>query len=227
VIRIASLVSVMILAGSVYTFYRLIVEKKFTNKAQTFIKQIKSEGINLIDLDKEDIDFAGNSITLTIFGTSVSPERQRHWREKLDGLGLSNTRLIIQQSDENSELKQQVKQLQSTYAEQLKLINGRDELLKNKDLMIRELKDELHLLYTEKIPFDEISREAKLNYDALKQLGYARRIHTDFTHQDTLVVFSTMWDKKNSNRKKQYLKMREWLKLRLKLDTLAVEYREQ
>ncbi len=224
-IRIASLVSVLILSGSVFTFYRLIQEQQFTRKAQDFIRYLQDEGVPLIDVDDEDIDFQNHSLTLTVFGSSVSPDEQNKWKNKLADLGMPDIRLIIHQSEENKEIKEQMKQLQSTYAEQLKLINSKDELIRDKDLMIRELKDEIQLLYHDRIPFEKISREAHINYDALREMSFSKRIHTDFDRTDTLWVFHTYW-KDRRRGKEQYGKMKEWLKLRVKADSLVVVFHE-
>ena len=215
--RITTSVALLVLLGSVYTFYGLIQEKKFTQKATAFVEHLKGEGFSIIDKDIDDFNYDNKSITVTVFGKSVTPEEQTIWKEKLLELGLPETKLLIHQGKDNSEMIEEVRQLRATYADQLKFINNRDATIKDKDVMITELKKRLN-----EIPFLQVSQEAKINYSGLKSISYARKVTTDFKNLDTLVVFSTQWYDSVPKTNEQYEKLQLWLKTRLRLDTLEV-----
>ncbi len=215
--RLASGVALILLLGSVYTFYGLVQENKFTKKASTFVEYLKNEGFSIIDKDVDDFDFNNKSITVTIFGKNVTPEEQIIWKEKLVKLGLPETKLLIHQGKDNSEMIEEVKQLRLTYADQLKFINNRDATIKDKDELIADLK-----LRLKEFPFVQISREAKINYSGLQSISYANKISTDFNQIDTITVFTTKWYDSVPKTDEQFIKLQLWLKTRLKLDTLVV-----
>ena len=222
IIRVASFMALLVLAGSIYTFIKLVQEKKFTNTAQTFVTQLKGKGISIIDKDADDFDFSNNSITLTIFGKTLSLDEKKEWEAQLRDLGLSQTKLIIQQGKDDTEIKEKMDKLEATYADQIKFISQRDESIKNKELTIQKLKEDLQLMYENLIPFKKISAEAKINYEGLKSLSYANRISTNFRTIDTIAVFSTQWYDSVPDTDKQFVKLQSWLKTRLELDTLEV-----
>jgi len=216
--RLVSGLALALLLGSVYTFYGLIKEKKFTKQASIFVEYLKNEGFSIIDKDIDDFNFDQNSITVTVFGKNVTPEEQIIWKEKLVDLDLLKTKLIIHQGKDNSEIIKEVKQLRATYADQLKFINNRDTTIKDKDELIADLK-----LRLKEFSFIQISQEAKINYTGLQSISYANKITTDFNRIDTIAVFTTQWYDSVPKTDEQYQKLQLWLKTRLKLDTLEVK----
>jgi len=215
--RLASSVALILLLGSVYTFYGLVKEKQFTKKASTFIEYLKHEGISIIDKDVDDFDFENKTITITVFGKTVTPEEQTNWNTKLIDLDLPNTKLLIHQGKDDSEIIEEVQQLRATYADQLKFINERDATIKDKDELIADLKSRL-----KEFPFVQISQEAKINYTGLQSISYANKISTDFNRLDTIAVFTTQWYDSVPKTDAQYEKLQLWLKTRLNLDTLVL-----
>ena len=215
--RLASGVALVLLLGSVFTFYELIVKKNFTKKADHFVNTLKNDGVSIIDLDADDFDFKKNSITLTVFGKNVTPEEQNIWKEKLVNLGLPETKLIIHQGKDNSAMIEEVKQLRITYADQLAFINNRDATIKDKEALIADLK-----LRLKEFPFLQISREAQINYSGLQSISYANRIRTDFNNLDTIAIFTTRWYDSVPNTSEQFNMLHLWLKTRLELDTLVL-----
>ncbi len=223
VIRIASFIALIVLIGSIFTFYKLVQKQNFNKSAQTFVNQLKEKGFSIIDKDKDDFDFINNKITVTLFGDRINAEKKKEWEAQLRDLGLVGTQLIIQQSKDDSEIKEKMDKLQATYADQIKFISQRDEIIKDKELTIQKLKQDIQLLYASRIPFKEICEEARINYEGLKSLSYSNRITTDFRTVDTIAVFTTRWYDSVPETDKQFIKLHAWLKTRLNLDTLAVE----
>ena len=90
----------------------------------------------------------------------------------------------------------------------------------NKDERINLLESEiakLSKLTTKQIPFEQISAEAKLNYENLESLGFAYTITTDFSKIDTVPIFEVAWKKgaKRRDIEEDTEKLQNWLKLRL------------
>lgn len=76
----------------------------------------------------------------------------------------------------------------------------------------------------EDFSFKDVSREAKINYDGLKELGYSNLVTTNFEKTDTIPTFNLTWKKGLSANEISAEKERfgKWIKVRLKLDTLKV-----
>jgi uncharacterized hydrophobic protein (TIGR00271 family) len=220
--RLASIVALVIFTGSVYTFYGLVQEKKFTQKAQLFINELKEDGISIIDREIDDFDYQNKLITITVFGKRVTDIDKKIWYKKLTKLGLSDTKLNIQQGMDDSKIIKEVQELRATYADQLKFISQKDETINDKEATIQKLKEDLQILYSNFIPFQQISKEAKINYTGLQSISYANKITTDFSEIDTIAVFTTQWYDSVPHTDKQYQKIKLWLKTRLNLDTLEV-----
>ena len=75
------------------------------------------------------------------------------------------------------------------------------------------------------IPFEEICIEAKINYENLETISYASTLRSNFSKIDTLAVFNVTWDGDISkeNKAKDMKKLYEWLKYKIKMDTLILK----
>jgi len=215
--RIASFAAILVLLGSVFTFYKLAQKNNFNKSAQTFVDQLRNDGIGIIDRDIDDFNYADKSITITVFGKRVTHSEKIEWDNQLKELGLINTELIIHQGIDDTEMINEVKELKETYANQLEFINNRDATIKDKEALIADLR-----LRLKEFPFLQISEEAKINYKGLQSISYANKITTDFNKIDTIAVFSTQWYDSVPTIKEDFDKLQLWLKTRLDLDTIVV-----
>jgi len=70
-----------------------------------------------------------------------------------------------------------------------------------------------------------LSQEVKINYKDLNSFSYSDRVVTNFTDIDTIPVFEVEWDRNVRTRERQANndKLAEWLKFKLKLDTLLID----
>ena len=99
------------------------------------------------------------------------------------------------------------------------------QALEEKDTLIAVLEEELSKFKTAGIPFEKISREARINYTDIEELSFANTIVTDFEEIDTLPTFNVKWQNQVSvsKQKEQLEKLKQWLQVRLSLDTLKVQ----
>ncbi|AOW20302.1 DUF389 domain-containing protein [Urechidicola croceus] len=220
VAQLASFVALIIFAFSVYQFYNLFQQDKFKKNAHNFINEMKADGISIIDEDDENISFQDNSIKLVLYGKKLSEVEISQWTTKLKKYGLDGTSLNIQQGADDSDLRAQVQNLSDLYARNQQIIISRDDAIRLSDEKIKVLEKELNKLY--KVPFSQISTEAKINYEGLKSLSYANLITTNFQSTDTTTVFTTSWYDSIPNIDQRETKLKLWLKSRLKLDTITV-----
>lgn len=223
--QMASFVAILVFAGSIYLFANLFQENQFKQSAQNFINAIKQSGISIIDEEDRNKNYANNSIKLTVYGQQLSKEAIAAWKQQLPHYGLEGTQLNIQQGVDDSDIRYEVKNLTDLYVQNQKIISSRDESIKEKEDKILLLEDELAQFYKAQIPFVQISEEAKINYNGLAKISYAKRVQNNFTSIDTLTVFNTQWHDSILESPQQALLLEKWLKARLQLDTLVL-YKE-
>jgi len=220
--RMASSVALIVMAGSIYLFFNLFKENQFKQAAKHLISDIKKSGISIIDEVEENIDYQNNSVKVVVYGNKLSEEKKENWIDQLPEYGLIGTTLIIQEGVDNSDLRNDVKNLTDLYTQNQKIISSRDESIKEKEDRIKLLERELSNYYDTQIPFIQISKEAQANYNGLSHLSYAKLVQTNFSSIDTITVFNAKWHDTIPNTAQQEILLKKWLKVRLQLDTLIV-----
>jgi uncharacterized hydrophobic protein (TIGR00271 family) len=219
--RITTLIALLVMIPAIITFYNVWQESRYMSQAQDLIKQtievykFKDRGRYLDNLTEINYNRKGGStIELVCMGDELIPDNIiASWNEqKTTFSGLEDTELkIVQGGRDDSEIK-------FNYINEL-YESKKAELL-NKDERINLLESELaklSKLTTKQIPFQQISAEAKTNFENLDSLGFAYTITTDFTKIDTIPIFDVVWKKgtKPGDIKEDTQKLSNWLKLRI------------
>lgn len=222
VAQFASFIAFLILIASIWQFYGLFLENQFNQKANSFITEIRNSGMAVLGDDDQNINFAKKEITLPLLNPMNKIEHQK-WQERLVELGLKDVKLNLLQED-NSEILQQVQSLQELYSKNQNDLSSRDEADKVKEERIRLLEGQLNAFYKTQIPFKTISEEARINYEGLEAMSYYKEISTNFNSIDSLNVFKVKWNNSlnRSVQEQNEIKLKNWLKKRLSIDTLKV-----
>ena len=222
--QVASLVALIIFSFSIFLFYQLFVENKYKTQAGKFITSIQNEGVNIIGEPSEMIDVKEREIKLYVFGHDYSSQEKRRWEAQLEQLGLKGTKLTILQSQDDSKIRNDIDDLKNMYMNSHKMISVKDETIKEKDQRIIELEKDLRKYYNQEIPFDQISKEIRINYEHLLSVGYSREYVSDFKNIDTLSVITLKWDSKIRKRdiSKQQERVKLWLETRLRIKNLQI-----
>ncbi|SNR81368.1 uncharacterized hydrophobic domain-containing protein [Maribacter sedimenticola] len=227
--RLASLLAILVMIPAGITFYSVFQKSLFMRDAGSFIDekivpyQFTGEGKFLKDFSEIVYSDKDNSkIELVFMGNETIPdnviatwENQMQEYQQLKGIDL----VVVQgsKSDEANELK---------YVNEL--YESQKSILSNKDERIKFLETELlrlNQISSNQIPFNEISLEAKTNYENLERMGYAYLISTDFNKTDSIPLFEVTW-KKDANRSetvKDMTKLQEWLRLRLNNKNIQIK----
>ncbi|MDP3313028.1 hypothetical protein [Lutibacter sp.] len=221
----ASFLAFLVFAGSIYMFVNLFKENQFKQSAKNLINDIKKSGVSIIDEKDEDINYNNKSVKIYVYGKKLSAEEINSWNAKLPEYRLKDTKLIVQQGADDSDLRHDVKNLTELYMQNQQIISSRDESLREKEAKIELLETELSKFYNTQIPFKQISQEAQINYSDLKQLSYAKMIKTNFKTVDTITIFNAEWDATTLNKANQEKLLKKWLKIRLNLDSLVLNNR--
>lgn len=221
--RLVTGIATVIIAGSIFTFSNLVIEKQFTQRAKVFIAELKNANMAILGDDNKNINYGNRTITLPLLGQQVSPVTINRWNERLVELGLTDTRLIIQQEDE-SELQAQVANLQELYINNNKLILSKQESIREKEDKIRLLENELQQYYKRRFDYPAMLNEIRINYPDLLEISYSEQLSSNFQYIDTLAVFNLKWDtiKTPEAIVTDQDKLYSWLLMRMKKDTVVV-----
>ncbi|RUA09282.1 MAG: hypothetical protein DSY82_06115 [Flavobacteriia bacterium] len=222
--RLAMIVATIIFLLSIQLFYQLFLEERFKAKANTFIAELKEEGVDIIGLNDESIDYDNNVIKLFIFGNNYDSADIKRWEKRMDKMDLTDTKLEILQSQEGSRIRNDINEIKEMYINNHKLLSAKDVTISQKDKLIKELENDLRKYYKNEIPVNSISKEIKINYEHIKRINFAEEFSTNFKKVDTTYYIGVQWDKKIAEKEKrnQEKKLKKWLKTRLFIKNLVV-----
>ncbi|MDP5045329.1 MAG: hypothetical protein NWQ06_10175, partial [Leeuwenhoekiella sp.] len=98
------------------------------------------------------------------------------------------------------------------------------QALSDKNSQIELLENEVARLRSSGIPFQGLSEEVHVNYENIERFGFSNTINTDFKKADTIPVFFVQWNSKLNEvtKKKEEIKLRNWIKIKYNLDTLNI-----
>ena len=224
--RIASLLAIIVMIPAVFTFIDVLKKTRFETDAKAFINSELSTLPNSNYIKKNAIfnyDPEGESIIELIpFGNDeISDETKSLLQSRFsDYSALSKTKLYINQVKNRA-----INNLE--YMEELRSRDSLDLLSQTQKISFLENKvRQLTRLEKDQIPFKEVVDEAKINYEKLEAISYAKEITTNFSKIDTLSVFAFKWNDSLATPEtiaKDSKKLEQWLRLKLKLDTLVVK----
>ena len=221
--RIATFIAVLVMIPSVILFIKLLEQQVFQTRSQEFVKEVvQYEGAEIV---KATQDFKTGVIDVYLIGQRVPGEEIEKWTAELgEEPDLKNAVLRVHQgTDQHPDYAARLtSEVKSSILEDLYVQN--QQVIEDKDARIRLLEEELTKYRGAGIPFERLSREARINYKGLEELSYANSITTNFKRIDTITTFSVKWDKSLSaaNQEVERKKLYEWLQVRLSLDTLQV-----
>ena len=220
--QIASTVAIIVMIPSVVLFVKLLRQQVYESKATEFIENtVRYSGTEAL---KSVSDYKNKTIDVYMIGNSVPLATITTWQERLGEIeALKEAQLVIHQgNDQSQDINQLSTEVRSGILEELYSKN--QEVLQNKDRRIQLLESELSKYRGDNFSFDNLSKEAKINYENIEEIGYSNLITTNFEKTDTIPTFTVTW-KETNNREliSQQEKFADWMKVRLNLDTLAIK----
>jgi uncharacterized hydrophobic protein (TIGR00271 family) len=223
--RIASLVAVIVMIPAVLTFLTVLKKSQYEAQAKEFIAKELKALPNAKYIEKyATFDYNPNEtsvIELTTFGADVIPDATKAVLEQRFSAysKLDKTKLVVNQTKNRV-----VNNLE--YMEELRTRDSLDLMSQHQKISFLEDKvKELSKYEVDYIPFEELTKEVKINYENLAQFSYSNELRSNFSKVDTLSVFTVKWNDSLSTEEsiqKDKVKLEKWLKLKLKLDTLVV-----
>ncbi|SEQ70685.1 uncharacterized hydrophobic domain-containing protein [Hyunsoonleella jejuensis] len=225
--RIATVLAIIVMIPASFTFVDVYKESNFKRDAALFVdKELSALPHAEYIKSNSTYKYGGNKdnmILLNSFGLDEIPETTIDvLKSRLSGYPAlaEGTQLIFNQS--KSQGLDNFK-----YMKELRARDSLDLLSQTEKIRFLENKvKQLTLLEKNYLAFDELTKEIKLNYDAIEKISYSNVISSNFERMDTISVFEIKWIDSLSNeasRTKDKKRFENWLKFKLKLDTLIVK----
>jgi len=212
----ATIIGLIVLAPSLWTFANLFREQLFNSTATSFVKnEIEVSGYSIYN---SELDYSRNRIDVYNLGTLVPPEVLKAWNNKLkETEGLQETTLVIHQGEDQEKEANEIERAYVSNVE--KLNNAEDE--------IDRLKKQVIALKSSGLPTNKIFNEARPNFPNFKQVAIGQSVVSNYNNIDSMNIFEIVfWDSiPDDTRLKDEARFKEWLGQRLQLDTLVVQVR--
>ncbi|MDT0677154.1 DUF389 domain-containing protein [Autumnicola musiva] len=221
--QVASVVAILVMVPSIYLFFQLLDEQLFTSRVRQFVQdEIRYQGTETLKVVE---DYENKTLDVFLIGERVPGGTIETWRGRMrDVEALKETQLTVHQGkDQTGDIDLLSSQVRTGILEDLYEKNR--QAIEDKDARIALLEKELARIEGNSFAFRELSEEIKINYEGVEEIGYSNLISTNFNKIDTIPTFTVSWaqDLSRSQKTAEKERIAAWLKLRLKLDTLAVK----
>ena len=225
----------LVIIPSAFLFVEVVRESYFHTRAEQYISQeFVYPGCEVVRSNVVYTD-STNIIEVFLIGEHIPLGEETQLKSKMVNYGLEDTQLKLYQSKDaaaeiekySGQVSEQVRAgiIEDLYRKNQEQLMGKDSIIANKDLQIRLLEDEIIRYRGDSIPFYQVQRELKVAYPELLRFGFSRAIETNLEgNTDTIPTVMVSWSSRTTRRSRaeQEAKLREWMEVRLNLDTLRV-----
>ena len=225
---VIAFIAFIVIIPSFFMFYNVLQENRFTQNAYRFIRnEINYEKCFLV---KESIKYDKNDtreIELLFVGTPIDSLEIDRLKRVLESYSLHNTNLSIQQGDDAQKIIENEKQAFSNAAVDYenKLTEANTTIIQQ-DQQIRELESQLTLFKADTFPITSLQIETKHVFPEIAQITFAKSFYVDSSTIKTTPTLLVAWDKKSrlktSKKKEIQSKLYDWMKYKLKADTVKI-----
>jgi hypothetical protein len=213
---------IVVLLPSGWIFYDVVRETVFLRNANRFIAEnIAFEGAEIINKKLVYNDTLPR-IDIYIMGEIISEEAQMQLRKQMPKYDLAEVSFRIHQPkdyavDLAGKLSQEVRVgvLEDIYDRNARMMEQKDATIGRLNAIVQR----------DSIPFESLHREVRIQYPEVKRMAYARTIEMGRDGEmDSVPTFLVRWDNEvlQGERSLRESTMKEWLKVRLELDTLRI-----
>lgn len=218
--QIATTIAIVVMIPSTLLFWKLLKQEIFASNVETFIV----ENIVYDDafLYKFDYNFDRQTIEVYLGGEPVPEGVINTWRNKLGSdNNLKDVSLMVKQTKDDTEFSS------TNYVTLSEMFSKNLETLEARESKIKRLENQINQLTTGDVPFEDLIKEIKINYEDLSSISFSNTLVSNFQEIDTIPVFTVSWHRnvsrqlKNTNNQK----IKNWLEF--KLNKSNIEIREQ
>ncbi|OMP30986.1 DUF389 domain-containing protein [Mangrovimonas sp. DI 80] len=224
--RAASILAIIVMVPAIWTFILVLNESNWERDVNNFLKKEIVSPLPHPDYMRKNAspEYNGGKnsiIELNSFGLDDIPEENIAVLE--DRMStykhLKNTTLFVNQNkSKNLDNLKYMEQIR--YRDSIDLMSQGERIV----FLEGELK-KLNKLEKNLIPFEELTKEVKINYEDVDRISYSNVITSNFKKIDTLSVFMVDWNDKLKGKDipERQKRLEEWLKVKYNLDSLVVK----
>lgn len=210
-----TLFSLLTVIPSVYLAYGIVKKSIWNQQAQDFVRvEIQFPQTQILNSDfiysKDE-----KIIEVSLIGNQLSDDEIAILEKKIKDFGLNDTKLIINQSGNGTDIKVLTNDILKT------LYERNEALIKDKDARIALLEKEMAEDSETRILGLEISAEAQINHPGLQKFSLGRTIFKDLKTNKTDTLLAVYADFQPAPSASEIKKFKDWIKVRTKSDTLA------
>ncbi|NBC58109.1 MAG: DUF389 domain-containing protein [Bacteroidetes bacterium] len=224
--QLATVIAIVVMLPSVYLFYVLLKKSYFEKSAKTFVtEELMVYKDAYLQKNTTNIEYSeeGNSlIEVSFLGKEIPAEVINLWKAKMKNYeNLKDTKLRILQnknSDNFNEYKY-IKELKTR--DSLELIASRQQI----QFLSKRLDSIRKSSQRAKVPFKDIVKEIKLNYEKVTDVAFAEMFIARNDVLDTVPSFRLTWDDKITLADKNTFENRlaNWLAYKIKAKKVDVK----
>ena len=230
--QLASVLAIIVMIPAVFTFITVYQESQMNNQIATFIKdEVKANpSYSLIEYDK---DLNNKSLELNFFNEMTEGE-QNSLRIRLNDekyTAIKDFTINVKGSDTKS-----YQLITTAYQDTRKELQESKNIIAGLHTQIEQLNQTISNLNArieqgniddnnKVIAFSRIAKEAKIRYNEIEQIGFAKVLSSkDFIKIDTIPVATISWNTSlaDSIKYKKEVELRSWLQTEMQLDTLFI-----
>jgi uncharacterized hydrophobic protein (TIGR00271 family) len=224
--QLATVIAIIVMLPSIYLFYVLWEESSFRKSAKIFVQEelepyqesYLQKNANRFEYHQEDKSI----IEVSFLGKEIPAEVISLWKSKLNNYeNLTNTELRVLHNESSEEFNQY------KYMKELKSRDSLDLIASKKQIQMLSLQLDSVLKENRKktIPFPQIVKEIKLNYDKVNDVSFAEMISLKGDAVDTIPSFRLTWSEEISAEDKLVFEERlsNWLAYKIKAKKVDVE----
>lgn len=226
--QLASFLALLVMVPAGITFYRVLQESNFENAAKNFLEKEMGK-FNDSTFLRNNSTYSYNRVTGSSEIQLISAEKKGMTDELYRVLvrtmreypALKNTYLKKPDSSQRNVFSNQLKYLEALrYSDSLDLLTQTQKIL-----YLEEQLAKLSRIEDDIIPFKELCDEARINYENLDSLSYSVVFRSNLETLDTLNIFTTSWNDSIDPAiiQKDRVRLYNWLKFELKVDTLLLK----
>jgi uncharacterized hydrophobic protein (TIGR00271 family) len=218
--RSIAVFTIVVVVPSIFIAFNVVRETSFDNNAIKYVNDIQSNPVmQNVQIISQQRTFSrkGNEITLSLIGEPLSSEQVAVLQQRMEEMGLKNTKLTIRQAGGASlDVTTQAKMLQQ-------FIEDKDTQLAQKDSLIENLRQQIRFeQQRSEVTAEQLAQELTVLYPYIHDIAMANAVKFDVKNNstDTILTLNITWTQQPTTEEYQHLS--DWLKVRLKTNKLDI-----
>ena len=218
--RSIAVFTIVVVVPSIFIAFNVVRETSFDNNAIKYVNDIQTNPVmQNVQIISQQRTFSrkGNEIILSLIGEPLSSEQVAVLQQRMEEMGLKNTKLTIRQAGGASlDVTTQAKMLQQ-------FIEDKDTQLAQKDSLIENLRQKIRFeQQRSEVTAEQLAQELAVLYPHIYDIAMANAVKFDVKNNstDTIPTLNITWTQQPTTEEYQHLS--DWLKVRLKTNKLDI-----